>query len=672
MTTMGGSRFKRSFLVYLLIGVVLIIVIFSVFPRGGGSNEIPLAGGTESLLERIKNDAGLIEAVQVGSDKVTLDYRDGAESYETNVPETGFDFFEFLSREGIDVGSQGFPDIEVGGGGGFGSTIAGLFINLLPFLLIIGLIFFFLRQAQGQGSQAMSFGKSKARMVTANRPTVTFNDVAGCDEAKEELQEVVEFLKFPERFASLGARIPRGCLLVGPPGTGKTLIARAVAGEAGVPFFSISGSEFVEMFVGVGASRVRDLFEQAKRNAPCIVFVDEIDAVGRQRGAGVGGSHDEREQTLNQILVEMDGFDTNTNVIVVAATNRPDILDPALLRPGRFDRRVVLDAPDVKGRVAILDVHVRGKPLAEEVDLPTIAKETPGFSGAELANLLNEAAILAARRQKKHITQAEVEEAVDRVMAGPERKSRLLVGREKEIVAFHEGGHALVASHIPGHDPVHKVTIVPRGMAGGYTRYLPESEHRLAGKTYYEGFMASALGGHAAEELVFGEMTTGAHDDLSKVTQIARAMITQWGMSERLGARTFGKKESMVFLGRDISEQRDYSEMVAEQIDEELREIIDRARDRARTILRRNREQLDLLATRLMEVETLEGDDLKAILAWQPGDAVPQPTPPPPPPEPTPPPSASGDDAPEEEREPLMPPKPGLAWGGNQNSSSLD
>ena len=668
---MGGSRFKRSFLVYLLIFVVLIIVVFSVFPRGGGSNEIPLAGGTESLLERIENDAGLIEAIQVGSNKVTLDYRDGAESYETNVPETGFDFFEFLSREGIDVGSQGFPDIEVGGGGGFGSTIAGLFINLLPFLLIIGLIFFFLRQAQGQGSQAMSFGKSKARLVTANRPSVTFNDVAGCDEAKEELQEVVEFLKFPERFASLGARIPRGVLLVGPPGTGKTLIARAVAGEAGVPFFSISGSEFVEMFVGVGASRVRDLFEQAKRNAPCIVFVDEIDAVGRQRGAGVGGSHDEREQTLNQILVEMDGFDTNTNVIVVAATNRPDILDPALLRPGRFDRRVVLDAPDVRGRVAILDVHVRGKPLADEVDLQTIAKETPGFSGAELANLLNEAAILAARRQKKHITQAEVEEAVDRVMAGPERKSRLLVGREKEVVAFHEGGHALVASHIPGHDPVHKVTIVPRGMAGGYTRYLPESEHRLAGKTYYEGFMASALGGHAAEEIVFGEMTTGAHDDLSKVTQVARAMITQWGMSERLGARTFGKKESMVFLGRDISEQRDYSETVAEQIDEELREIIDRARDRARTIIRRNREQLDLLATRLMEVETLEGDDLRAILAWQPGDAIPQPTPPPPPPEPTPPPSASGGES-SEEREPLMPPKPGLAWGGNQNSSSLD
>ena len=669
---MGGSRFRRSFLIYLLIFVVLIVVVFSVFPRGGGSNAIPIAGGTESLLGRLEADGGSIETIAVASNKVTLSYRDSGESYEANIPETSFDFFDFLAREGIDVGTQGFPDVEVGSGGGFGSTIAGLFINLLPFLLIIGLIFFFLRQAQGQGSQAMSFGKSKARLVTANRPSVTFNDVAGADEAKEELQEVVEFLKFPERFASLGARIPRGVLLVGPPGTGKTLIARAVAGEAGVPFFSISGSEFVEMFVGVGASRVRDLFEQAKRNAPCIVFVDEIDAVGRQRGAGVGGSHDEREQTLNQILVEMDGFDTNTNVIVVAATNRPDILDPALLRPGRFDRRVVLDAPDVKGRVAILDVHVRGKPLAEEVDLHTIAKETPGFSGAELANLLNEAAILAARRQKKQITQAEVEEAVDRVMAGPERKSRLLAGREKEVVAFHEAGHALVASHIPGHDPVHKVTIVPRGMAGGYTRYLPESEHRLAGKSYYEGFMASALGGHAAEEIVFGEMTTGAHDDLSKVTSIARAMITQWGMSERLGARTFGKKESMVFLGRDISEQRDYSEMVAEQIDEELREFVDRARDRARTILRRNREQLDLLATRLMEVETLEGDDLRAILAWQPGDAVPEPTPPPPTPDPTPPPPSASGDEPSEEREPLMPPKPGLAWGGNQNSSPLE
>ena len=662
-----GSRFGgRNFVVYLLILLVVGFVIFAVIPRGGGSADIPLLGGTESLVGRLTADQVQIETIEVQPDKVKLDYRDG-KAFEANIPEANFDLFEFLSREGIVVsGSAGLPDVQVSSGGGFGSNIGGLLISLLPFLLIIILIVYFVRQAQGQGSQAMSFGKSKARLVTANRPTVTFNDVAGADEAKEELQEVVEFLKFPERFASLGARIPRGVLLVGPPGTGKTLLARAVAGEAGVPFFSISGSEFVEMFVGVGASRVRDLFEQAKRNAPCIVFVDEIDAVGRQRGAGVGGSHDEREQTLNQILVEMDGFDTNTNVIVVAATNRPDILDPALLRPGRFDRRVILDAPDVKGREAILDVHVRGKPLSEEVDLRTIAKETPGFSGAELANLLNEAAILAARRSKKKVTQAEIEEAIDRVMAGPERKSRLLVGREREIVAFHEGGHAIVAAHIPGHDPVHKVTIVPRGMAGGYTRYLPESDNRLAGKSHYEGFMASALGGHAAEELIFGEMTTGAHDDLSKVTTIARAMITKWGMSERLGARTFGKQESMVFLGRDISEQRDYSETVAEQIDEELREIIDRARDRARTILRQNREQLTLLAERLMQAETIDGAHLQAILAWRPGDAMPEM--PKEPDEPVaPPPPAAG--AGGEEPEPVMPPKPGLAWGGNSGSS---
>ena len=660
-----GSRFGgRNFVVYLLILLVVGFVIFAVIPRGGGSNDIPLLGGTESLVGRLQADQAQIETIEVQPDKVKVEYRDRSATFEARIPEANFDLFDFLSREGVVVST--LPNVQVSSGGGFGSNIGGLLISLLPFLLIIILIVYFVRQAQGQGSQAMSFGKSKARLVTANRPTVTFNDVAGADEAKEELQEVVEFLKFPERFASLGARIPRGVLLVGPPGTGKTLLARAVAGEAGVPFFSISGSEFVEMFVGVGASRVRDLFEQAKRNAPCIVFVDEIDAVGRQRGAGVGGSHDEREQTLNQILVEMDGFDTNTNVIVVAATNRPDILDPALLRPGRFDRRVILDAPDVKGREAILDVHVRGKPLSDEVDLRTIAKETPGFSGAELANLLNEAAILAARRSKKKVTQAEIEEAIDRVMAGPERKSRLLVGREREIVAFHEGGHAIVAAHIPGHDPVHKVTIVPRGMAGGYTRYLPESDNRLAGKSHYEGFMASALGGHAAEELIFGEMTTGAHDDLSKVTTIARAMITKWGMSERLGARTFGKQESMVFLGRDISEQRDYSETVAEQIDEELREIIDRARDRARTILRQNREQLTLLAERLMETETIEGAHLQAILAWRPGDAMPEM--PKEPEEPVAPPPAAGAGG-GEEPEPVMPPKPGLAWGGNSGSS---
>ena len=515
----------------------------------------------------------------------------------------------------------------------------------------------------------MSFGKSKARMVTANRPSTTFNDVAGADESKEELQEVVEFLKFPERFAALGARIPRGVLLVGPPGTGKTLLARAVAGEAAVPFFSISGSEFVEMFVGVGASRVRDLFDQAKRNAPCIIFIDEIDAVGRQRGAGLGGSHDEREQTLNQILVEMDGFDTNTNVIVIAATNRPDILDPALLRPGRFDRQVVLDSPDVKGREAILQVHAKGKPFAEGVRLEVVAKETPGFSGADLANLLNEAAILAARRSKKKIGHPELEEAVDRVMAGPERKSRVLTGREKEVVAYHESGHVLVATMTPGHDPVHKVTIIPRGMAGGFTRYLPENEHRLASRSYYEGFLASALGGHVAEELVFGEMTSGAHDDLTKVTAIARSMVTQWGMSEKLGPRTFGKRESMVFLGRDIAEQRDYSEKVAEQIDDEVRELVDRARDRARGILTQCREKLEALATVLMEKETLDGEQLQALLDWNPGEPLPTSAPPLPQQEPPPstPPAGSG-----KEEDPVMPPKPGLVWGGNANYKASD
>ena len=577
-----------------------------------------------------------------------------------------------LDREGINVSEPGFPATSARSGGGFGS-IFGVLLNFLPLLIFGGILIFMLRQAQGSNSQAMSFGKSKARMVTANRPSVTFNDVAGADEAKEELQEVVEFLKFPERFAALGAKIPSGVLLVGPPGTGKTLISRAVAGEAGVPFFSISGSEFVEMFVGVGASRVRDLFDQAKKNAPCIVFIDEIDAVGRQRGAGLGGSHDEREQTLNQILVEMDGFDTATNIIVIAATNRPDILDPALMRPGRFDRQVVLDAPDVKGRLAILDVHKQGKPLAEDADLGIVARETPGFSGADLANLLNEAAILAARRNKKNIGHSELEEAVDRVMVGPERKSRLLVGRDKKIVAYHEAGHALVAAMIPGHDKVHKITIVPRGMAGGYTKYLPEEEQRLASRSHWEGFIASALGGHTSEELVFGEMTTGAHDDLGKATQIARSMVTQWGMSKNLGPRTFGKKESLIFLGKEVNEQRDYSEKIAEKIDDEIRELIDKARDRARSILTESRAQLDHLAARLMVEETLEPDQLREVFAWQPGQPEPAlstPTPPPSRPEPpaASPPAAGGDD--ERASEPVMPPKPGLVWGADR--SSLD
>ena len=621
-------------------------------------------GGTESVLERLRTNSPPVQEVEIKGDQIILKLENKSE-LTSRIPE-GTDFFEFLSREKVDVSAASFPHLAVKGGGG--GNIFGVLINFLPLIIFGGILIFMLRQAQGSNSQAMSFGKSRARVVTANRPDTTFNDVAGAVEAKEELQEVVEFLTFPERFAALGARIPCGVLLVGPPGTGKTLISRAVAGEAGVPFFSISGSEFVEMFVGVGASRVRDLFEQAKKNAPCIVFIDEIDAVGRQRGAGLGGSHDEREQTLNQILVELDGFDTSTNVIVIAATNRPDILDPALLRPGRFDRTVVLDAPDVKGREAILAVHAKGKPLDAGATLAVVAKETPGFSGADLANLLNEAAILAARRSKKAISQAELEEAVDRVMAGTARRSRVITGKEKAVVAFHEGGHAVVASRIPGHDPVHKITIIPRGMAGGFTRYLPEDDHRLAAKSYYEGFLASALGGHTSEELVFGEMTTGAHDDLSKATQIARNMVTQWGMSEKLGPRTFGKKESLIFLGRDISEQRDYSERVAEQIDEEVRELIDRARDRARAILVAHRPILDRLAERLVEQETLEGDELRAILADEPGAAAPvratagsaEP------------PAATPPSGEEEPREPVMPPKPGLVWGGNANYKPSD
>ncbi|HET7685465.1 MAG TPA: ATP-dependent zinc metalloprotease FtsH [Candidatus Limnocylindria bacterium] len=494
-----------------------------------------------------------------------------------------------------------------------GGILTLIITAFLPVLLIGGFIFFMMRQAQGTNNQAMSFGKSRARMFLGNKTVVTFNDVAGVDEAKQELTEVVEFLKYPEKFNSLGARIPRGVLLVGPPGTGKTLLARAVAGEAGVPFFSISGSEFVEMFVGVGASRVRDLFEQAKRNSPCIVFVDEIDAVGRQRGAGLGGSHDEREQTLNQILVEMDGFDTNTNVIVVAATNRPDVLDPALLRPGRFDRQVVLDRPDIRGRREILGVHIKGKPLDKSVDVEELAKRSPGFSGADLANLVNEAAILAARRNKKTIGMPEFSEALDRVVAGPERRSRLITDAEKEIIAFHEGGHAVVQRVLPKCDPVTKVTIVSRGMALGYTMSLPQEDRYLHSKTEFEDKIAGMLGGNVAEQMVFGDTTTGSSNDIEKATGLARAMVTQYGMSERLGPLTFGKKDEMVFLGREISEQRNYSDEVAAKIDAEVREIIDRAYERAKEALTEHRAVLDRLASLLIEKETIEGEEFEAL-----------------------------------------------------------
>jgi len=494
------------------------------------------------------------------------------------------------------------------------ANLVPVLVNLLPLLGLGFILLFMLRQAQSGNNQALSFGKSRARLFAGDKPTVTFQDVAGVDEAKQELLEVVEFLREPAKFTTLGARIPKGVLLMGAPGTGKTLLARAVAGEAGVPFFSISGSEFVEMFVGVGASRVRDLFDQAKRNSPCIVFVDEIDAVGRHRGAGLGGSHDEREQTLNQILVEMDGFDTDTKVIVIAATNRPDILDPALLRPGRFDRRVVLDRPDMNGRKAILEVHVRGKPLAEDVDLMELARQTPGFSGADIENLVNEAAILAARRNKKAINMEELQEAVERVIAGPERKSRLISEEEKNIIAHHEAGHALVMRHLPTSGPGHKVSIVWRGMAVDYTMHLPEDDRYLQGRTKFEDELAGLLAGRAAEELVFGDVTTGASSDLEQATKLARAMITQYGMSELLGPRTFGQKEELIFLGREIAEQRDYSEEVARQIDTEVKRLVDTAYERAMKILKEHRAKLEELAKRLIEVETLEGAELEALL----------------------------------------------------------
>jgi len=484
---------------------------------------------------------------------------------------------------------------------------------ILPMILVGGLFWFIFRQAQGSNNAAMAFGKSKARMFSGEHPTVTFEDVAGIDESKEELKEVVEFLKEPQKFIQLGARIPKGVLLVGPPGTGKTLLAKAVSGEAGVPFFSISGSEFVEMFVGVGASRVRDLFEQAKRHSPCIVFVDEIDAVGRQRGAGLGGSHDEREQTLNQMLVEMDGFDTDTNVIVVAATNRPDILDPALLRPGRFDRRITLDRPDMRGREAILKVHARGKPFEPEVDLGSIARGTPGFVGADLENLINEGAILAARRNKKAIGQPELEEAIERVIMGPERKSRLISEEEKRIIAYHEAGHAVVINAIPEADPVQKITIVGRGQAGGLTWNRPTDDRMLTSRKKMLAQLALFLGGRAAEQLVFDDITSGASNDLENVTKIARTMVTRFGMSTELGSMTYGQKEELIFLGREISEQRDYSEAVAEQIDHEVRKLVDDSYKQALSILKKYRKELDAVANKLLEVETLSREEFEKI-----------------------------------------------------------
>jgi cell division protease FtsH len=638
------GRWLRNSFIYLLILVAIVAIVFTVF-QGGGSGRVKQ--DVTTFVQEVQK--GNVSDIKVDDTNVTYKLTNDDNGYKTEL-EKGDTLRQVLVDAGIKP--EDFPKYEIKDPSPWTNYLT-LLINFLPIIIILAIVFFFLRQAQGSNNQALNFGKSRARMFSGTRPSVTFLDVAGVDEPKEELKEVVEFLKYPEKFAALGARIPKGVLLIGPPGTGKTLLAKAVAGEAGVPFFSISGSEFVEMFVGVGASRVRDLFDQAKRNSPCIVFIDEIDAVGRHRGAGLGGSHDEREQTLNQILVEMDGFDTSTNVIVVAATNRPDILDPALLRPGRFDRQVVLDQPDIRGRKAILEVHAKGKPLDGDVSLEVLAKQTPGFSGADLANLINEGAILAARRGKKKIQMPEFNEAVDRVIAGPERKSRVISQKEKEIIAYHEAGHALIGHMLPNADPPYKISIIARGMAGGFTRFIPEEDRHFYSRSQLIDRLSAGMGGLVAEELVFGESTTGPSNDLEHATRLARQMVTQWGMSERLGPRTFGRKEELVFLGREISEQRNYSEKVAEEIDEEVRQIIDKAYHSAKKLLSDNRDRLNAIVGVLLEEETIEGDPLTALLSGKArGDTTPETKPD----EPT---------APKESGEPkkgIPQPKPGLAW----------
>jgi cell division protease FtsH len=602
-----GNKWVSNAFIYLIIFVAVIAIFFTLFSSGASTEKV----GLQSILEMVENEQ--VSKIVVDGDQLIITPRNDPNNLLVAAKEPGTSVFELFQAVGINPAEKSVQ-IEVQQSSGFG-TLFGVLLQFLPLIFFGAILLFMMRQAQGSNNQTMGFGRSKARMFSGNRPTVTFADVAGVEESKQELQEVVEFLKYPERFLSLGAHIPKGVLMVGPPGTGKTLLSRAVAGEAGVPFFSISGSEFVEMFVGVGASRVRDLFDQAKRNSPAIVFVDEIDAVGRHRGAGLGGGHDEREQTLNQILVEMDGFDTSTNVIVIAATNRPDILDPALLRPGRFDRRVVLDSPDINGRVAVLKVHITGKPLAENVDLEALARQTPGFSGADLANLVNEAAILAARRQKKEIGIEELMESVDRVTMGPERRTRVISPHEKEIVAYHEGGHALVGHLLEHADPVQKISVISRGMAAGYTKSMPTEDRMFYSRPQLMDRITMALGGRVAEEVTFGEITTGASNDLEQVTGMARAMVTRYGMSEKLLPRTFGKREEMVFLGREITEQRDYSEKVAQEIDDEVQNIILEAYSTCKRILEENLPKLEQIAKYLMANEMVEGKALDELFA---------------------------------------------------------
>lgn len=594
------NKVFRNLAFYLF--VLVICVAIASYVSGPSTRAEQLA--YSELITSVQ--AGQVAEVHITGDKLTGKLKDGTEIVAT-IPERDQELNRLLLDQKVKV------DVNSTSQTPFWTTLAG---TLLPVILVVAAFFFIMQQTQGSGNRVMQFGKARARMHTPDeRKRVTFEDVAGIDEVKEELTEIVDFLKYPKRYLELGARIPKGVLLFGAPGTGKTLVARAVSGEAGVPFFSISGSDFVEMFVGVGASRVRDLFEQAKKNAPCIVFIDEIDAVGRMRGAGYGGGHDEREQTLNQLLVEMDGFSVNEGIILMAATNRPDVLDPALLRPGRFDRHIVIDRPDLTGRRAIFSVHSKGKPLEEDVNLDTLAKRTPGFTGADIANLMNEAALLAARKRKKKISQEDMEQAIDRIISGgPEKKSRIISEKEKRVTAWHEAGHAVVAAALPHCDPVHKVTIIPRGRALGLTYYLPEEDRHLTSKPELMDKMAAALGGRAAEEVVFGDLTSGAQSDIEYVTKVARKMVTEWGMSERLGPLTFGTPQDEVFLGRDFGRQRNYSEEVAAVIDEEVRNLVTHAHQRALDMLNRYRATLDKLANALLERETLEGNDLDLIL----------------------------------------------------------
>ena len=602
--------FKNLSTLILLFLLISGIVILYQSPEAKPA-EVTLS----ELVTQINTDQ--VKSITVKNNDLAIELKDGKKQTASKEPESSLS--ETFANYGINKDKLSGVTLNITEDSGFGFWLTALLPFLLPFILISAFIWFMMRQAQRGNSQALSFGMSRARMLDPKdkKKRIMFADVAGATEAKTELEEVVEFLKHPKKFLNMGAKIPKGVLLLGPPGTGKTLMAKAVAGEAGVPFFNISGSEFVEMFVGVGASRVRDLFKQAKKNAPAIVFIDEIDAVGRHRGAGLGGGHDEREQTLNQILVEMDGFETDTSVIVIASTNRPDVLDPALLRPGRFDRRVTMDLPDINEREQILAIHVKNKPIEPAVRMRTLAERTPGFSGADLANLVNEAAILATRRNKKTIGMTELAESVEKVILGPERRSRVINTEEKKIVAYHEGGHALVGASLPHADPVHKVSIISRGHAGGYTLSVPEEDKSLHSHAYFLDELAVFLGGYASEKLVFGDITTGPSNDLERATSMARSMVTRYGMS-RLGARTFGKKEELVFLGREMHEERNYSEKTAQDIDIEVTHYIDEAFKRATTILTEKRATLDSIATALLERETLEKDEFAALVAGQP------------------------------------------------------